>query len=775
MPQITAAPNAPALDQTGPQVYGIVVNGAEMSSGTTVIRQGNDVYVLRSDLESWNFLPPPKAAATTIEGQSYYELSKIPGVKYTIDAAHQAVVIQAPSKLFRTTVVDVRESASPVPQAPGTGGFLNYTLYGTSTGSGVRGDVQLGATLSDATVTTEYLSQGIGHGAVNRVGTAYRRDDLKNMTTLTIGDAVTGAGTLGLSSRFFGVNWASNFGIEPNFVPYAVPDLSGNSAVPSTVDVILNNATMAQQEVRPGPFSFQNLPLAVGANQVQLVVTDALGQQHIVTASYYRAPTLLEPGLTQFSYSGGFQRRNNGTLGGSYGSGFFEGTTRHGFNQHFTGEAHAELSLGREAVAGVSGSWLISRLGVVQLGIAGSAGKLGEGVRSALGYTYTSHRFSFGAADLYSSPSFQQVGNDTPFSRSSISGRNEFALSGSVRMSGVTELSLGDVYDSSTPYIVDPGSQRQSARALTGTITTVLAQTQINLSYLSSYGQVRSGSVFLSLARRVGKSDFAQEQTQSVRGVTTSQVQLTHEGPVQLNPYKDRLDYSIAASPNSQGYSSAAFVLNAPHFIAAVDGGVAQGQDFVDAGFQGGVAYIGHRFYLAQPFTQSYGLLEFGYPHVRVYSDGQWIGTTDKNGRVLIPNLMPYRDNAITVDERDLSLDVQAEKDVRVNPVNGGGAIVRMKSKVEHSALISLVDEKGNPIVAGVTLRNPKGRKGEVWPVADDGQAFIEPIEPGRMELLADAEGQPLCKASLVVPQNVKVDQDLGIVTCLPVARYSHK
>jgi outer membrane usher protein len=47
--------------------------------------------------------------------------------------------------------------------------------------------------------------------------------------------------------------------------------------VPSTVDVFIGNAKAYSTEVKPGPFTLQNLPVPVGAGNVRVVTRDIFG------------------------------------------------------------------------------------------------------------------------------------------------------------------------------------------------------------------------------------------------------------------------------------------------------------------------------------------------------------------------------------------------------------------------------------------------------------------------------------------------------------------
>jgi len=61
----------------------------------------------------------------------------------------------------------------------------------------------------------------------------------------------------------------------------------GDAIVPSTVDVFVNGQPVSSEQVQPGPFEISGIPAVNGAGQMQVVVTDALGRQQVVSQPFY--------------------------------------------------------------------------------------------------------------------------------------------------------------------------------------------------------------------------------------------------------------------------------------------------------------------------------------------------------------------------------------------------------------------------------------------------------------------------------------------------------
>jgi hypothetical protein len=88
----------------------------------------------------------------------------------------------------------------------------------------------------------------------------WRWDNIPQRTTLLVGDTVSTPGWWGRAVRFGGVQYGTNFGLQPGFVTYPLMAVSGLASVPSTADILINNVRVAEQNVPAGPFTISNLP-----------------------------------------------------------------------------------------------------------------------------------------------------------------------------------------------------------------------------------------------------------------------------------------------------------------------------------------------------------------------------------------------------------------------------------------------------------------------------------------------------------------------------------
>ena len=70
------------------------------------------------------------------------------------------------------------------------------------------------------------------------------------------------------------MQYARNFAVQPGYLTMPLPIASGTAAVPSVVDVYVNNTLQGQQQVAPGPFELSNVPVPSGNGTVAICNTE---------------------------------------------------------------------------------------------------------------------------------------------------------------------------------------------------------------------------------------------------------------------------------------------------------------------------------------------------------------------------------------------------------------------------------------------------------------------------------------------------------------------
>ena len=129
---------------------------------------------------------------------------------------------------------------------------------------------------------------------------------------------------------------------EDSLQPYRITSPLGQSAFflkeDSKVEVMVNGHTVQTLQLNAGPHQISNFPLASGANNVVLRITDPVGRVEYINATLFYDPGLLKGGEEEFNFAAGFPSITDPThpfyhySGRPAASAFY----RYGFSDRFT-------------------------------------------------------------------------------------------------------------------------------------------------------------------------------------------------------------------------------------------------------------------------------------------------------------------------------------------------------------------------------------------------------------------------------------------------------
>jgi outer membrane usher protein len=520
-----------------------------------------------------------------------------------------------------------------------------------------------------------------------------------------------------------------------------VPTVTGSAAVPSTVNVLVNGAKALSQQVQPGPFEVQQLPVATGAGQVQLTVTNALGQQVTSTLPFYASLSLLAPGLHTYSVEGGFLRRNWGSISNDYGEFAASGSYRRGLTDFVTIEAHAEGTPHQGMVgAGVVAN--LFNLAVANLDGSGSFGR-GSGGEIAVGLQRTDRRFSFGVSAILATHGFSDLaateGDPVPTRQITASASAALGKWGTLGVAWAQIdqpgfLSLGSV--SAPPPIIPPakpGPPLNDERFIPGAHSEILTA-----SY--SVELFRKAFVFAT-----GFHDFKQHGSGASLGVTIPlgrRTSVNASGVYQSgSPAGGQVQAQrTAADVGDWGYLAYASAGAVDHqfgqlqyksswglFTAGVDHLGNETTARLES--QGAINFVNNRFFPTNTVTNSFAVVDTnGVGGVHVLYENRPAGVTNASGQLLVPDLLPWYDNNLAIAPGDVPVDAEVPYLAHtVRPPDRSGVVVRFPITRTNGALLVLVDESGRPIALGstATLKTT----GVVTPVGYDGEAFVEHLD----------------------------------------------
>jgi outer membrane usher protein len=320
------------------------------------------IEVQGESLDHWRLLRPD-VAPRVVNGASYYPLDAIPGLTYMFDFAKQRLAILAPAAAFRDSQFVNQDTPYPkaIPSAPG--GFFNYDLFASRSAgaSQYSGQFEAGFFNPYGVLLGNFLEQDIsGARSTIRLDTTWTSDFPEKLTTLRIGDANSVPGAWGRSVHFGGVQYGTNFATQPGFISFPSIAANGQAALPSTVDVFVNNALVAQ--LRPsGPFSITNIPrwtAAATCSSWCAICSAASGSSRNPSRQRESAES-----RARQLFGRGRRGATTSASSSDYSSGFASGTYRRGLTDFFTGEVRGEVE--RDfGVVGVGADYLIDEIGV---------------------------------------------------------------------------------------------------------------------------------------------------------------------------------------------------------------------------------------------------------------------------------------------------------------------------------------------------------------------------------------------------------------------------
>ncbi len=695
-------------------ILGVTVNREEQDEPIVVLRDAaGRVLVAATDLARWR-LRLPDAAPTLFQAERYYPLAAFAGLVATVDEQAQTLAIEAPPAAFAATQIDAMAPPLLVPQRSAVGGFLNYSLLATRADSATTGtgSFELGGFGRWGTIaTTAVAATGAGKTDVTRLETTWAYAMPDRLSTVRAGDTVSRGGAWGNSVRYGGVQYATDFGTQPNLVLTPGQFIAGQAVIPSTVDVFVNNALVTQQAVKPGPFSITNIPPITGTGNVTLVIRDELGREQLITRPFYASPTLLRAGLTDFSYDLGFLRENFGISSDDYGPLVASGTYRRGITDRWTGEVRAEAQPGLTN-AGIASDVLIDDFGVFSASVAGGRNPIGSGGRISLAFDRQSLGLSFNVQGDWSSPRFRKLGD--PDSQFIVA--HELLGSAGYTFGAYGTMSVAYVArsyrDQPSTTIASVGYTFNLERwGFVGvSVSRVRAEdrsTQVSASWTLPLGTSTSASLSIDRTRSSAAGADHDERTLSIqRDLPVGEgfgyrVQASDQGPRQAE-----LDYQ-----NRYGTYSAVVAQ-------------AQGQTGERVSATGGVGFISGNVFLSRAINDSFGLVRLpGYPDVRVYSENQEIGRTDASGELIVPRLLAYSKNTVRIEQADLPFDAEFDTLERdAVPYARSGVVVEFPVRRARGALIKIVQDDAAPVPAGALLRI-EGQD-HASPIALDGNAY---------------------------------------------------
>jgi outer membrane usher protein len=727
----------------------VIVNGSPTGKiGEFVLRHGM-LYARPQELRDLGFRVPNSRVSRS---GGFISLNDIPGFSWRIDTAKQQLIVTTTDANLIPTVLQPAEAEGQGGRRiieSGTGLTLNYDTVGTFAngqqgGSGsfdLRNFAPWGITSSDWMTYAGSALTASGTKPIVRLDSAYTFADVKTLRRYSMGDFINGGLSWSRPVHMEGLQIRSDFSMRPDLITFPLPSLTGSAAVPSTVDVLVNGNLVSSNSVNAGPFEVPQLPVVNGAGTITMTMTNAQGQQVTVNQPFYAGTTLLAKGLQTFAGQAGLVRREWGILSNDYGKMAATGFYRRGLSQTFTFEAAAEGTPGAY-MGGAGGGATLWNRALVNFDVAASGGSSGGGELLSAGIQHAGRVFSLGGSATMASRNFRDVAamNGSPVERKQMSA---FATVSSRRL-GSVGVAYAAVSQDTPPVAVQGAINMTPLQS--HIVTANYSQTFHHLSfYATEFKSLDTGGssgfqagVTIPLGRRSSMSFGG-----SSNG--TAQVQ-AQQSPIVIGD----TGYQAYVSTGANGagtHEFGVFQYKSPVGMFSAGADSTSGQTTFRVESQGALSLVDRGVFPSNTIYDSFAVVDTApVQHVHVYEENRDVGTTDKAGRLLVPDMRAFDVNHISIEPRDIPADADLALDKRiVRPQDRSGVVVRFPVHFSHGALLKLVDQAGNPIPLGSTVMLLAS--GAIVPVGYDGEAYLEDLTPHNKLTVELKDGQH-CAAS---------------------------
>jgi outer membrane usher protein len=766
-PASTEAPANKNADRILP--LEVILNGAPSGTWLLLERDGA-IYAPKEAFEEWRVQLPPGTQPIdyTLYDQTYWPLAAMPGYQFKLDFASQSADIQFSPEVFAATRMVKKASDKPVvsPVLPSL--FFNYDANYTTSDLRNSGTIrelgmltEIGASNSWGVLTSSHAGRNLTGDSTSltphswvRLETTYTRDFPDENHTLRLGDTITRAGMWGRNVYYGGLQYGSNFALTPGFVSQPIPALTGISTAPSTVEMYINGVLRQVSTVPTGPFAIDNFPLLTGGGDVRMVVRDVLGRETVIEESFFTTPQLLAAGLNDWSIEAGSLRQEIGLTSNLYGPGFASGTWRRGYTNDLTLEGRAETTTDLQTV-GLGVVTTLPRQTLGKASLATSRGENQNGELWMLGFEHQTLRNSLSFQIQGASPDFRQLGQ--PEGTAPIKQQ----LSGS----------WGYAADNRSSY-------------------------GIGFASLSQYGGSRVSTLSGSYSRRVGeKNNLTFIINRAISGVSGTSASVFFTMPLDdrkivnasASDNGDQQDYyvsvmqhsnqentlgwrALAGHQQNQSRAEGALYYTGRYGRLSGDASTSQEQNTLRVGAMGGLVLAESTLFATQRVDQSFAIAEVaGYDNIGIGLGSNILTHTDASGLALIPRLVPYQNNSITLDPAELPLSADISSlEHTVVPAWRSAVKVVFPVRSGRGALLKIMLDDGDVAPAGATVQI-EGDAEEFY-VARRGAAFVTGLQTHNVVLL-NWNGQQ-CKIDVTLPPETPDEiARLGPLSCKGVIR----
>ncbi|MGX9147800.1 fimbria/pilus outer membrane usher protein [Mesorhizobium sp. 128a] len=701
-----------------------------------------------------------KPIDAAIDANGLVRVDQLPDVSFQIDEATQRLYVRTTDEARSARVIDIStpEKQDRIKPQSGYGGVLNYTLF-ASTDDLMDRTAQLFRGVSggfDARLFSPYgtLSQGFiasltdgNFDGLTRLNTTWSYSDPERLRTYRAGDFVSGGLSWTRPVYLGGLQVQRNFSLRSDLVTLPLPSFSGTAAVPSTLEVYAQNVKTYTSDIPAGPFQVTNLPVFTGSGQAQIVLRDSLGRETTATLPFYNSSMLLRQGLLDFSAEIGYPRRNFGIESDDYDNRIYGSlSARYGQTNSLTLEGHFEA--GQDLVNGGAGAaFPLGAYGAASIAaaISHSGGQTGGLVNASIelnheGWTvYGRIQHAFG--------DYQDIASVTA-EANLIPGPGELPIFSTRVPRALSQVTLG------VPLPIDFSSlnlsyaQIESAESEKSQIVGLSYSQQVfkdSTVYASAFADLddkKSFGVFAGISVPIGRDVTAStgvEQGPDGASVVAdiAKSEKLENGSIGWRARTSEGDTAARAAAVSYRSPWARFEAGVQQYDKSVRG---------TAQVDGAVAVAGGGVFLANRIDDAFAVVDVGVAGVEIQHQNRPVGVSNRQGKLLVPDLNSYEPNTISIDPKNLPVDANVpETREVVEPADRSGVVLDFGvSDKSEAALVSFVDAQGKALSVGAK-GHIEGAK-EEFVIGYEGETYIQGLQARNLTAI-DFDDGTSCRA----------------------------
>ncbi|MCZ1177959.1 fimbria/pilus outer membrane usher protein [Acinetobacter pittii] len=708
-------------------------------------------------------------------------INDLNGIQFKYLENEQSLNLKVPPNMLTGYSVDLNGQQITSPQLlkmkPLNAAILNYSLYNTITNdenvfSGTAEGIFNSAigNFSSGVLYNGSNENSYSHEKWVRLESKWQYVDPEKIRIYTLGDFISNSSDWGSSVRLAGFQWSSAYSQRGDIVTSALPQFSGSAALPSTLDLYVNQQKIYSGLVPSGPFDIKQLPFISG-NEVTLVTTDATGQQSITKKPYYFSSKILAKGINEFSVDVGVPRYNYGLYSNDYDDATFaSGAIRYGYSNSLTLSGGAEASTDGLSNLGTGFAKNVLGIGVINADIAASQYKDENGYSALLGLEgrisknisfNTSYRKVFDNYFDLARVSQVRYLKDNQINAELQNYLNYSALADEIFRAGINYnfyagygvyLGYNQIKYSDNSYKLLSTNLSGSLDKNWGFYASAYKDYENHKDYGIYFALRYTPSSKVNAITSVSSDSGSLRYRQEIFGLSEPQIgSFGWGGYVERDQDANENNASVYASYRAR----AAYLTGRYNRFGD--------NDQVAVSATGSLVAAAGRIFAANEIGEGYAVVTNAGPQSQIINGGVNLGETDKSGRFLIPSFMPYQVNHIYLDPSYLPLNWNVKSTDQKTVVGyRQGTLVDFGAHQVISGLVKLVDQKNSPLMPGYTVRINGQQNGMV---GYDGEVFI-PNLLKQNKLEVDLLDHGSCQVVFTYNSNQYSTKKLGPYVC---------